>query len=82
LEKAAKSYLLVVRMEETVAADAVEGILKRENMHFKLSALTKTEDYAEAVYEVAFQPKHRGAVEALGKLAGVRTISLVDCRKN
>lgn len=82
LEKAAKSYLLVVRMEEIAIADGVESILKRGNLHFKLSALTKTTDYTEAVYELAFQSKHRGAMEQLSKLEGIKTISLVDCRKS
>ena len=82
LEKAAKAYLLVVRLEETAVTDGVEAILKRENMHFRLSALTKTADYTEAVYELAFHSKHRSALEALGNLAGVKTLSLVDCRKN
>jgi hypothetical protein len=35
LDKAAKSFLLVVRMEETDVTNGVETILKRENMHFK-----------------------------------------------
>ena len=82
LEKTAKSFLLVVRMEETALADEVETILKKSNVPFKLSALTKTADYSEAVYELAFQPKNRSVMEALGKLAGVKTLSLVDCRKN
>ena len=82
LDKTAKSFLLVVRMEETALADEVETILKKSNVPFKLSALTKTADYAEAVYELAFQPKNRSVMEALGKLAGVKTLSLVDCRKN
>ena len=82
LEKTAKAYLLVVRMEETSVTDGIEGILKKENMQFKLSALTKTGDYTEAVYELAFQSKHRDAIAALSDLAGVTTISLVDCRKN
>ena len=82
LEKAAKTYLLVVRMEETTVTDGVEDILKKERMQFKLTALTKTEGYAEAVYELAFQSKHRAVMGALGNLAGVKTISLVDCRKN
>ena len=82
LEKAAKSYLLVVRMDKAAVTDGVEAILKRERMQFKLAALTKTGDYTEAVYELAFQPKHRAAMETLGNLAGVKTISLVDCRKN
>ena len=82
LEKTAKSYLLVVRMDETTVAEGVEGILKKENMRFKLSALTQTADYAEVVYELAFQMKNRVALEAIGNLAGVKTMSLVDCRKN
>ncbi len=82
LEKAAKTYLLVVRMEEISVSNTVENVLKRGNLRYKLSALTKTVDYAEAVYELAFRPKHRTAMEALSELEGVKTISLVDCRKS
>lgn len=82
LEKTAKSYLLVVRMEDIAVSNAVENILKRGDLRYKLSALTKTADYTEVVYELAFQPKHRSTMENLSKLEGVKTISLVDCRKS
>lgn len=82
IERAAKSYLLVVRMEAVAVADGVENILRKTNLRYKLSALTKTADYAETVYELAFQPKHRGAIDALSKLEGVKSISLVDCRRS
>ena len=82
LEKAAKSYLLVVRMDEMAIADGVESTLKTGKLHYKLAAMTKTADYTEAVYELAFRSKNRGTVEALSKLEGVKTISLVDCRKS
>lgn len=82
LEKAAKTYLLVVRMGDTQTADRVEEVLKKKNMRYVLSALTKTEDYAEAVYELAFSEKDKGIVAKIEELPGVKTISLVDCRKN
>ncbi len=82
LEKAAKTFLLVVRMEDTQTADRVEEVLKRKNMPFKLSALTKAGDYAEAIYELAFSEKDKTVVTAIGELPGVKTMSLVDCRKN
>lgn len=82
LERTAKTYLLVVRMEDVQTADRIEDVLKNEKLRYTLSALTKTSDYAEAVYELAFSEKDKGVMANIGNLSGVKTLSLVDCRKN
>ena len=80
LERTAKTYLLVVKMESAGVADGVEKVLEGEKLHFKLSALTQTGD-AEAVYELAFSDKHKAVFKTLGQLEGVKSLSLVDCHK-
>ena len=81
LERTAKTYLLVVKMENADALDKVEKVLENEKLRFKLSALTQTSD-AEAVYELAFSERHRAVFKALGELEGVQSLSLVDCHKS
>ncbi len=82
LERTAKTYLLVVRAEDAEATDRVEKVLKEGKLSFKLSALTQNPGSAEAVYELAFSEKDKGVMAKLGKLPGVNTVSLVDCRKS
>ena len=80
LDRTAKTYLLVVKMENAAIADGVEKALTGENVRFKLSALTQTAD-AEAVYELAYSHKHKAVFKALGEMEGVKSLSLVDCHK-
>lgn len=82
LEKTAKTYLLVVRVENVAVTDQVEELLRMVGVPYKLSALTQTADYTEGVYELAYSPKYKGMVVGVQKIAGVKTISLVDCRKS
>lgn len=82
LEKAANTYLLVVRSEDNQVSKHIEAILNRSGMDHRLSALTDTPKYTEVIYELAFQDKKRGAILEIQNLPGVRTVSLVDCRKN
>lgn len=81
LERTAKTYLLVVKMENAAVAEGVEKLLTREKLHFKLSALTQVSD-AEAVYELAYSDKHKTLFKALGEMEGVKSLSLVDCHKS
>ncbi len=82
LERTAKAYLLVVRAENTAATDQVENTLKSAGVPYKLSALTQTLDYAEGIYELSYSEKYKKAVAGLSGIAGVKTVSLVDCRKS
>jgi len=82
LDGAAKTYLLVVRMDETEVSDRVESIFEKYKMNYKLSTLTQNADYAEAIYEVAFAKKYKGVMSGIKNTQGVRTMSLVDCRKS
>jgi len=82
LDGAAKTYLLVVRMDETEVSDRVESIFEKYKMNYKLSTLTQNADYAEAIYEVAFAKKYKGIMSGIKNTQGVRTMSLVDCRKS
>ena len=82
LNSAAKTFLLVVRTEETAVTDRVEEVLNRSRMRYKLSSLTQTSGYAEAIYELGFTERHKAAVAYLQKIPGVQTVSLVDCRKS
>ena len=82
LEKAANTYLLVVRSEDDQVSKRVEAILGHSGMGHKLSALTDTSKYTEVIYELSFQEKKRGAILEIKNLPGVKTVSLIDCRKN
>ncbi len=82
LNAAAKTFLLVVRVEETAVTDRVEEILERSKMRYKLSSLTQTAGQTEAIYELGFSEKYKAAVANLQKIPGVKTVSLVDCRKS
>lgn len=81
LNRYAKSFLLVIRAENAEATDRVEALLDGSKLPYKLSALTQTADYTEAVYELAFSEKHKAAVAKLSALPGVKHVSLVDCQK-
>ncbi|MBE7002119.1 MAG: DUF4956 domain-containing protein [Ruminococcaceae bacterium] len=80
--KCAKAYLLVVRADDAAATDRVEEALQKNQVQYKLSALTQTSDYAEGIYELAFSEKNKAAVTELKNISGVKTVSLVDCRKS
>ena len=80
--KCAKAYLLVVRADDAAATDRVEEALQKNQVQYKLSALTQTSDYAEGIYELAFSEKDKAAVTELKNISGVKTVSLVDCRKS
>lgn len=82
LERTAKAYLLVVRAEDAAVTDKVEAALKTAGISYKLSALTQTTEYTEGIYELCYTDKNKKTVAGLQSIAGVKTISLVDCRKN
>lgn len=82
LDGSAKTYLLVVRMDETEVSDKVESIFDKYKMKYKLSTLSQNADYAEAIYELAFAKKYKGVMTGIKNTRGVQTMSLVDCRKS
>lgn len=82
LEKNAKSYLLVVRTADNAAANKVEEILETRNVPFKLSAMTQNTGYIESIYELAVSNKQTDVVGTIQNIAGVNTVSLVNCHKN
>lgn len=82
LEKTANTYLLVIRAESDQVVRRAEAILANSSMRFKLTAMTDTQQYTEAIFEVALQERKRGAISEMRNIPGVRTISLVDCRKS
>lgn len=81
LNAAAKSYLLVVRAADGEAADRVQAVLERSKMGYRLSALTENPGYTEIIYELAFNDKKKGAILSMRNIPGVKTVSLVDCKK-
>ena len=82
LEKSAKSYLLVVRAADNAAADKVEEVLTMRGVRYKLSALTQNAGYIEGIYELALPGKKTDVVSTIQNIAGVNTVSLVNCHKN
>ena len=82
LEKYARTYLLVVRVQDAETTNKVEQLLNKTKVSFKLSALTQMADYTEVIYEVGFTEKNKELLTGLEKTPGVKSMSLVDCRKN
>lgn len=82
LDACAKTYLLVIRAENTETTDHVENMLRHSKMRYKLSTLTQTPGYTEAIYELAFSGKHKTVISGLRNISGVKTVSLLDCRKS
>ena len=82
LDKTANSYLLVIRGESEQLSKRVEAVLINSGMKCKLSAMTDMPKYTEVIYELGFNEKKRGAISEIRNIPGVKTISLIDCRKN
>lgn len=82
LEKAAKNYLLVVRVADNAVTDKVEEILEMRGVHFKLSALTQNAGYVEGIYELALSGKKTDVAGTIQNIAGVNSVSLVNCHKS
>ena len=82
LEKTAKSYLLVVRVTDNAVANKVEEILEMRGVQYKLSALTQNAGYIESIYELAISNKKTDVAGAIQNIAGVNSVSLVDCHKS
>ncbi len=82
LEKTAKSYLLVVRVADNAVANKVEEILAMRGVPFKLSALAQNAGYVEVIYELAISDRKTDIASAIKNIAGVHSISLVNCHKS
>ena len=82
LEKTAKSYLLVVRAADNAVTNKVEELLEMRGIPFKLTAMTQNAGYIEGIYELAVSSQKSDVVATVKNVAGVNTVSLVDCHKN
>lgn len=82
LDHSARAYLLVVKTQGQDAPKAIERALSAGKMRYKLSALTQNGENTEVIYELAFTEKNREVVTAVQNIAGVMSLSLVDCRKS
>ncbi len=82
LEKTAKAYLLVIRAEDSAATDEVETKLRAGGVAYKLSALTQNQDYAEGIYQLVYSERIKKTLAEIKNIPGIKTISLVDCRKS
>ncbi len=81
IDKAAKSYLLVVRANDGRVAVEVERLLRDTGVRYRMTSLVE-DTAAELIYEMSFTPGKRGAVLAIRELDGVNSVSVVDCRQN
>ena len=79
MDKADKPYLLVLRAENDEALDEAEKQLTEEKIPFSLSSRVDTGSYTEGIYEVGVSDPT--IVSRLKPIPGIRTVSLVDCRK-
>jgi len=82
LNTTARPYLLVVRAEDGSAAVAVEKMLTKAHIRFKLSSLVDSGKDTELIYEIGFSNNKRTTVMAVKTVPGVSSISLVDCQQS
>ena len=80
-DKADKPFLLIVRAENAEAANQVEAALTEGAGKFSLSSMLENDTYTEVIYELGVNPKMRETIARLKTLPGIRSVSLVDCRK-
>ena len=81
MDKTAKPFLLVIRAENSEAFGAVEAALSRKKIPYSLSSCVDTGSFCECIYELGVRNQGHKEVSALKALPGIRTVSLVDCRK-
>ena len=80
-DKADKPFLLIVRAENAEAANQVEAALTEGAGKFSLSSMLENDTYTEVIYELGVNPQMRETIAQLKTLPGIRSVSLVDCRK-
>lgn len=80
-DKMDKPYLLIVRAENSQAADQVEKLLTEDGVKFSLSSMIDNASYTEAIYELGVSQQTREKITEMKTLPGIRSVSLVDCRK-
>ena len=80
--KTARPYLLVVRTEAGDTAETVEQLLDEHRVRRKLSSLVENDRYTEIIYEISASSAQQRLASAVKALPGVKTVSLVDCRKS
>ncbi len=80
-DKADKPFLLIVRAENAEAANQVEAALTEGAGKFSLSSMMENDTYTEVIYELGVNPQMRETIAQLKTLPGIRSVSLVDCRK-
>ena len=77
-----KPYLLVVKADAAEITKQVEQALVQCKMAYRLSSLVDNGTGTEVIYELGFKDSGKEKILALKEIPGVRTVSLVDCRKN
>ena len=80
-DKADKPFLLIVRAENAEAANQVEAALTEGAGKFSLSSMMENDTYTEVIYELGVNPQMRETIAQLKTLPGIRSVSLIDCRK-
>lgn len=77
-----KPFLLVVRADSKEVVGRVEHTLKAMHIRYSLSSLVDNKDHVEMIYELALSSKNTKALLDLKETSGVKSLSLVDCRKS
>ena len=80
--KSEKPFLLVVRANDSAAAEPVENALTKANISFRLASQVENGAYLEVIYELGCNDRVRKLALKLKTVPGVTSVSLVDCRKN
>lgn len=79
-KNSARPYLLVVRADPSFNGAQIEKTLADHNIRRKLSSMVQNDRYTEVIYEVAVSSAQQKLVGNIRVMAGVSSVSLVDCR--
>lgn len=77
-----KPFLLVIRAASNDAVAQVERVLKSSHIKYSLSSLVDNKDHVEMIYELAISQKKHKPLTGLKEIDGIKSVSLVDCRKS
>ncbi len=82
LDRVQNLYMLVVRLSDPNSARAVEELLQKAKLPFRLSSQVETAHYTEIIYELGLPEKKRTYMNELRSIPNIISVALVDCRKH
>lgn len=81
-QKTQKPFLLVVRAESVRTLEQAKAELESAGVRYEISSLVESAGHTEMICQMAPSADDLALVRKLREIAGVNTVSLVDCQKN